>query len=323
MTANSKSEPRPGRHDQNFKNLILDYPLQSLQFFAAPEAEKYTSEARIVPIRQEQLKERMGDRFRELDVPLLVEWPNGERAAILFVIEEETDPARFSIHRLAHYCLDLADLFDTRRVVPVVVFLRPGDFPTQLILGGDRAEYLYFSFIACDLGRTPAAAHIDSRNIVARINLPNMAYPADRRLDVYAKAQEGLIEMETDPEKRIKYCEFIDLYAGLSDEENARYQKAYMTSSPHKEALMGLSQSFREEGRREGQREGRREGWREGQREGLIEGIELALSLKFGDESRNLAERIAQIKDIQKLKAVKDAIRAASDAEDFKKRIEH
>ena len=156
---------------------------------------------------------------------------------------------------------------------------------------------------------------MDSRNIVARINLPNMAYPEDRRLDVYAKAQEGLVEMETDPEKRIKYCEFIDLYAELSDEENARYQKAYMTLSPHKEALMGLSQSFREEGRREG--------WREGQREGLIEGIELALSLKFGDESRNLAERIAQIKDIQKLKAVKDAIRAASDAEDFKKRIEH
>ena len=78
---------------------------------------------------------------------------------------------------------------------------------------------------------------------------------------------------------------------------------------------MGLSQMLREEGWREGQRSG--------QREGLIEGIELALSLKFGDESRNLAERIAQIRDIQKLKAVKDAIRAASDAEDFKRRLEH
>jgi hypothetical protein len=307
MTDNARQEMESVSHDQNFKNLILDYPIQSIQFFAEPEAEKCGSNARVVPIRQEQLKDRLGDRFRELDVPLLLEWPSGERAAILFVIEEETDPARFSIHRLAHYCLDLADLLDTRRVVPVVVFLRPGAFPSRLSLGGDQAEYLYFSFIACDLGRTPAAAHLNSRNIVARINLPNMAYTEGQRLEVYAKAQEGLIDLEKDPEKRIKYCEFIDLYAGLSDEENARYREAYLKRSPRKEELMGLSQSFREEGRREG----------------LIEGIELALNIKFGDESRNLAERIAQIQDIQKLKAVKDAIRAASDAEDFKRRLEN
>jgi hypothetical protein len=318
MTDNTKNEPESISHDQNFKNLILDYPVQSIQFFAEPEAERCASGARIVPIRQEQLKDRLGDRFRELDVPLLAEWPNGERAAILFVIEEETDPARFSIHRLAHYCLDLADLFDTRRVVPVVVFLRPGDFPTQLSLGGDRAEYLYFNFIACDLGRTPASAHLNSANIVARINLPNMAYPKDQRLEVYAKAREGVAKLETDTEKRIKYSEFIDVYAGLSDEETARYRETYLKNDPRKEALMGLTQILREEGWREGQQEGKREG----RREGLLEGIELALSLKFGDESRNLAERIAQIQDIQRLKAVKEIIRSAADAEDFRRRLE-
>ena len=146
-----------------------------------------------------------------------------------------------------------------------------------------------------------------------------MAYPEDRRLEVYAKAQEGLLELESDPEKRIKYCEFIDGYAGLTDEETDRYREVYMASSPQKEDIMGLSQSFREEGRREGQREGQREGLVEG----LIEGLELALSLKFGDEGRNLAERVAQIKDIRKLKAVKDAVRAASDPEDFRRRLEH
>ena len=128
---------------------------------------------------------------------------------------------------------------------------------------------------------------------------------------MYAKAQEGLLELETDPEKRIKYCEFIDVYAGLTDEETDRYREVYMASSPQKENIMGLSQSFREEGRREGQREG------------LLEGLELALSLKFGDEGRNLAERVAQIKDIRKLMAVKDAVRTASDPEDFRRRLEH
>ena len=156
---------------------------------------------------------------------------------------------------------------------------------------------------------------MDSPNIVARINLPNMAYPEGRRMEAYASAREGLAELETDPEKRIKYSEFIDVYAGLSDEETARYREIYLKRKLQKEDLMGLTQTLMEEGRREGQREG--------QREGLIEGIELALSLKFGDESRNLAERIAQIKDIGKLKALKEIIRTAADADDIKKRLDN
>ena len=84
-------------HDQNFKNLILDYPRESMRFFAAAEAMQVDQGARILPVREEQLKERLGERFRELDVPLLVEWPDGRREALLFVFEEETDPRRFSI----------------------------------------------------------------------------------------------------------------------------------------------------------------------------------------------------------------------------------
>ena len=113
-------------HDQNFKNLVLDYPHQALAFFAPQEAGPNIAQARIIPIRQEQLKERLGDRFRELDVPLLVEWPESERTAIVFVVEEESQTSRFSIHRLAHYCLDLAELMATDRIVPVVIFLNEG-----------------------------------------------------------------------------------------------------------------------------------------------------------------------------------------------------
>src|SRR5690606_17350231 len=108
-------------HDQNFKNLILDYPQQALEFFAAVETVHLGPSVRITPIRQEQLKSRLGDRFHELDVPLLAEWPDGRRDALLFVLEEETHPARFSIHRLAQYCLEFSDMFKTNRVVPVAI----------------------------------------------------------------------------------------------------------------------------------------------------------------------------------------------------------
>jgi hypothetical protein len=51
-----------------------------------------------------------------------------------------------SNRRLAHYCLDLAELFGTDRIVPVVIFLHPGALPTQLILGGDAHRYLKFQY---------------------------------------------------------------------------------------------------------------------------------------------------------------------------------
>ncbi len=214
-------------HDQNFKNLILDYPRQALGFFAAAEAQAVDAGARLLPIREEQLKERLGARFRELDVPLLVEWPDGRRTALLFVFEEETQPDRFSIHRLAQYCLDLAELYATDRVVPVVIFLCPGGFPTRLVLGSETRSYLDFRYIACALKQIPARDHLHSSNLVARLNLPNMAYAPEDKLLVYAQAIRGLVTLEPSLEKRLKYVDFIDIYADLDDNERQLYTELY------------------------------------------------------------------------------------------------
>ena len=170
-------------HDQNFKNLILDYPHAALEFFAWEEVESISPSARITPVRQEQLQDRLGKRFRELDTPLLVESPEGEKEAILFLLEEETTARHFSIYRLAHYCLDLAELLGMERVAPVVIFLRPGDYPRSLHLGTARKTYLSFEFLTADLGTIPAMEYLSSRNIVARINLPNMRYDPEQRVE--------------------------------------------------------------------------------------------------------------------------------------------
>ncbi len=238
-------------HDQNFKNLILDYSRQALEFFAPVEAAVIPPTARIVPVRQEQLQERLGERFRALDTPLLVEWPDGSQEAILFVLEEESDPRRFSIRRLAHYCLDLSELIGIDRIVPVVIFLKPGQYPLELRLGSAQEIYLSFHFIACDLGRIPADRHVQSRNIVARINLPNMQQQPEQRVEVYLRAQEGLAELEPDLEKRLKYIDFIAQYASLSEIEQAQYER-YLAQSAYKEAIMGPIQKAREEGIRQG-----------------------------------------------------------------------
>lgn len=263
-------------HDQAFKNLFLDYPVAALEFFAAAECGQDVRTARIIPIREQQLKERLGDRFRELDVPLLLEWPDGRREAILFVVEEQTDPRKFSIHRLAHYCLDLAELMETERVVPVVVFLHKGGFAKELHLRGDRDVYLSFRFIYCELARLPAESYFDSDNIVARLNLPNMRFAAERRVEVYARAMAGLFSFEPDWNRQRKYVDFIDGYAELSTEELERYQTEYVADN--EEQNMGLLATIHEKGLQQGVQQGERHGIRQG--ESLL--LRRQLTLRFG-----------------------------------------
>ena len=89
-----------------------------------------------------EIPARLSESFKALDVPLEVTWPDGSRAAVLFVVEEEAETRKFSIHRLANYCLLLAEEMRTERVVPVVLFVRRGRFDTRLRLGTGSTIYL-------------------------------------------------------------------------------------------------------------------------------------------------------------------------------------
>ena len=199
----------------------------------------------ITPIRQEQLKIRLGDRFHELDVPLLVQWPDGRREALLFVLEEDSDPTRFSIHRLAIYSATLAELYRTTRVVPVVIFLRASrNISQSLTLGSEQHAYLRFDYLACVLADTPAERWMDSDNLVARLNLPNMRWPAERRIELYAQAIRGLLSLEPDIERRLKYVDFVDIYAGLDDNERQPYAERYPQENG---SMVGLKERWTQE----------------------------------------------------------------------------
>ena len=307
-------------HDQNFKNLILDYLRQALDFFAKSEAAFIPEDARILPVRQEQLQDRLGDRFRALDTPLLVEWREGQEA-VVFILEEESDPRRFSIHRLARYCLDLAELLGTDRVAPVVIFLRPGRYPQELVLATAQMTYLSFRYLVCDLGRLPVEDYLDSRNVVSRILLPLMQYARERRVEVCLRALEGLIELEPNWDKRLKYGDFVVQYGGLNRTEQVEVERR-LAQSTSREVTMGLFQEARDEAKREGLQQGIQQGIQQGRREalreGLLEGIQLALEVKFGAEGLALMPAIQQIQDPDLMRKIKEALRTAASPEEIR-----
>jgi hypothetical protein len=273
-------------HDQNFKNLVLDYPHAAIAFFAPAEAGSMDADVRITPVREEQLKERLGERFRELDIPLLLEWPDGRRAALVLVVEQQTAGRKFSALRLAHYCLDIADLLDTRRVVPVVIFLRDQPREYRLTLAGDDATYLDFHYISAELARMPYRQHRDSDNIVARVNLPNMAHDDSERVQVFADAIRGLFTLEQDPDKRLKYADFIDYYAMLDDAERQRYAAEHPTEATQMKTIF---QQAREEGIQQGVQQGVQQGIQQGEARALVRFLER----RFGTLPEHVRQRIS------------------------------
>ncbi|WP_296754329.1 DUF4351 domain-containing protein, partial [Thioalkalivibrio sp.] len=81
------------------------------------------------------------------------------------------------------------------------------------------------------------------------LNLPNMAYGPEEKLKVYAQAMRGLTTLEPDPERRLKYLDFIDIYAALDENERIVYRQRY----PEEVAEMTrFAERFIEKGREEG-----------------------------------------------------------------------
>ncbi|MDO4231359.1 MAG: DUF4351 domain-containing protein [Lautropia sp.] len=309
-------------HDQRFKNLILDYPLQALQFFAAPEAPGVGERVEIKPLRQEQLKDRLSDRFWELDVPLEVTWQDGRRETLLYVLEEETEPSRFSASRLASYCLSLSDLMKTTRIVPVVIFLKGSaasdgdateggaegaDHPAPratrqnrrtgvkrlirntLELGSERTTYLRFRYIACVLPDLEAEDFWDSPNIVARICLPKLHRRPDQKLQVYARAMSGILTLESDADKQAKYTDFVDGYLPLDDDEQRRYREQHRKEGSK---MAGYLTRARAEALEEGILAGRLEGLEQGLQTGRLETLTRQLRRRFGELDTTVEARL-------------------------------
>jgi len=85
----------------------------------------------------------------------------------------------------------------------------------------------------------------------------------------------GLVGLENDPEKQLKYIDFIDIYANLDDNERVSYEQEYPREA---EIMTGFAERFIEQGRLEGRQEGKLEGKQDGQAAILLR----LLQLKFG-----------------------------------------
>ena len=223
---------QPISHDQNFKNLILDFPREALAFFLPQEQIPLDDSVVVRPIRQEASKLRFWHRNMIMDTPSRVEWPDGEREPLIVLLEEDTVTSRFDPLRLNEYLARLMRQEKTQRVVVVVIFLRRGKIERALVAAGDHTQTLKFTWVPCELAGMQAADFAGSPNIVARLVSVCMQYPSDRasRVRVYGQAVQGLLTLVTDPDLQRKYLDFIEDYLTLDASEWRLYERLYPVS---------------------------------------------------------------------------------------------
>ena len=172
---------------------------------------------------------------------------------------------------------------------------------TLLHLGSERRAFLQFDFLAFPLAATPAAAYLDSDNVVARVNLPNMAYPPAAKVEIYERALSGLLTLETDGDRREKYIDFIDMYADLDENELAIYRARHAQED---DLMASLTRTLREEGRQEGAHEG------------AARVLLRQLALRFGEEAATGVRSRVDAADLDAIMAWSDRVLTASSLED-------
>jgi hypothetical protein len=82
-----------------------------------------------------------------------------------------------------------------------------------------------------------------------------------------------------------------------------------------------LAEKYIEEGFQKGIQQGIQQGIRQGILEGLLEAIEIGIGLKFGAQGINLMPSIRQIKDLERLRAIKEAVKIAKSIEEIRQVI--
>ena len=293
-------------HDHHFKNVFLDFPTEALAWLAPEAFEAFGPLKGLEFVRQEPRKRKLKDAHLALDMPILFNFERG--TVLLWLVEFEENKGRFSIYRLLRYTTDLMEAYPRATVIPTVLFTRRGkwrkDVPREIGSRLGNMDYLHFEYQLVRLFDFNARDYYENQNPIVKILMPRMNYLPEERSEVIRQAYLGLFKLAT-PMLFDKYVDFIDVYAGVRDEER---EELYLAIAEKEETAM-LAQYIKEKGFNEG--------IQQGAMDGLIEGLELGIELRFGAGGLKLMGAVRQIREVAQLKAVKEAVKSARDLEDF------
>jgi hypothetical protein len=200
-----------------------------------------------------------------------------QRQVLLWLVEFQEDKKRFSIYKLLRYVTDLLEQYPEALLIPTVLFTERIKWRTDVMRElnsewGGR-QWLHFEYVLLKLFDHNARDYYNHRNPVVKILMPRMNYAPEERLEVIRQAYRGLFEL-TAPMMFDKYVDFIDVYAGIREDE----REAIFREITEQEDTVMLAQYIRDKGFQEGELKG----WKDGELKGGRVLLERLLTRRFG-----------------------------------------
>ncbi len=261
----------------------------------------------------------------------------GQPAYLYLLFEHKSQPERYISLQLLKYMIGIWNLAIKQGkaeggylpvVVPIVIYhgrkvwdisVRLG----ELFLGRVKGLEKYipdFEYVVKDLS---GMRDEEIRGeVILRASLLAMKYiyreEMGEKLEEIFRLVRELMEKEAEGRGRgLDYLESLLRYiVSGSDKVSIEELEDRLREIPEGGRIMP---TIAEQWLKKGSEQGKKEKLKEGIREGLLEGIELGLKLKFGTEGLRIYPKVAKVKDIHTLRAIKGAIETASSITDIEK----
>ena len=117
-------------------------------------------------------------------------------------------------------------------------------------------------------------------------------------------------ELEPDPEKQLKYLDFVDIYTGLDENERETYRQRYPEEGQRME---GFAERFTRKGLEQGREQGMQQGMQQGEAAVLMRQLER----RFGPEVAAAWRERVEAADAETLLVWSDRILTASTPEEL------
>ena len=118
-----------------------------------------------------------------------------------------------------------------------------------------------------------------------------MRWPEEQKVDIYASAVSGLLTLEPDPEKQLKYIDFIDIYTAMDDNQMHEYQTRYPQEN---QKMATLTERLLKEGMQQGIQQGMQKGMQQGVQQGEQNVLQRLLVRRFGPLDNQTRQRLQQ-----------------------------
>jgi predicted transposase/invertase (TIGR01784 family) len=318
-------EKIPNPHDRLFKDVLSrkdaarDFLSNYLPRDLLPHIDLDTLEILKDSFVQDDLREYFSDLVYKVSL-------SGRSSYVYLLFEHKSHPEKHVSLQLLSYLQALWGLQLRQQgmplsvVIPIVFYhgkekwASKNDLLHLFSLQDKRfSDYVPdFKYIFFDLSQYPDEAIKGA--ILNRVALLLLKHVFDQDFTQRLPAIFSLLGELLEKETGMEYLETVIRYVFRTAENmTAENLRKIVESSLFKEkgevVMATLAEKYREEGIQQG--------IQQGILEGLLEGIELGIGLKFGAQGLNLMPAIRQIKNPERLKAIKEAVKIAKSIQEI------